>query len=208
MPVTNLNLCRLFFQFYGYFSEGLDFYDEHGNRVYMARYDYIGNNVVIPLTAEEYAQLPEPGTLVFVQGLIKVDKKTGKLKLEVLAISIEGHDPKFVQPTSEQLMAGATFYGEIIVSSKDSGVYHDYFYRTVTIALFGGSYKFSLTEDEDLYNQFPDRGVCAIAGTLETIVRSIQKDGRPIKVCENNLLLQKVGVGKAQPEPKQRQQAA
>ena len=204
MPVTNL--CRLFFQFYGYFSEGLDFYDEHGNRVYMARYDYIGNNVVIPLTAEEHAQLPEPGTLVFVQGLIKVDKKTGKLKLEVLAISIEGHDPKFVQPTPEQLMAGATFYGEIIVSSKDSGVYNNYFYRCVTIALFGGSYKFSLTNDEDLYNQFPERGTCAIAGTLETIVRSVQKDGRPIKVCENNLLLQK--VGKAQPEPKQRQQAA
>ena len=204
MPVTNL--CRIFFQFYGYFSEGLDFFDEHGKRQYMARYDYIGNNVVIPLSPEEYSQLPEPGTLVFVQGLVRVDKKNGKLKLEILAISIEGRDPKFVQPTPEQLMAGATFYGEIIVSGKEAGIYRDNLYRNVTIALFGGSYKFSLTHDEALFNQFPERGVCAISGTLETIVRSIQQDGRTIKVCENNLLLQK--VGKSQPEPKQRQQAA
>ena len=207
MPVTNL--CRLFFQFYGYFSEGLDFTDESGKRQYMARYDYIGNNVVIPLSPEEYAELPEPGTLVFVQGLVKVDKKSGKLKLEILAISIEGRDPKFAQPTAEQLIAGATFYGDILVSDKDAGIYRDVLYRNVTIALFGGSYKFSLSNDEELYIKFPETGICAIGGTLETVVRSYQKDGRTIKVCENNLLLEKVGKTQtAQPEPKQRQQAA
>ena len=207
MSVTNL--CRLFFQFYGYFSEGLDFFDENGKRQLMARYDYIGNNVVIPLTPEEYSQLPEPGTLVFVQGLVRVDKKNGKLKLEVLAISIEGRDPKFVQPTAEQLIAGATFYGEIVVKSKDAGIYRDILYRNVTVATVGGSYKFSLANNEELYNKFPESGLCPIAGTLETVVRSYEKDGRPIKVCENNLLLEKVGkVQTAQPEPKQRQQAA
>jgi hypothetical protein len=41
-------------------------------------------------------------------------------------------------------------------------------------------------------------------------VRSIQKDGRNIKVCENNLILENVGKNQpAQTEPtKQRQQAA
>ena len=207
MQITNL--CRLFFQFYGYFSEGLDFFDEHGKRQYMARYDYIGNNVVIPLTPEAYSELPEPGTLVFVQGLVRVDKKNGKLKLEVLAISIEGRDPKFVPPTAEQLMAGATFYGDVLVSSKDAGIYRDVLYRNVTIATVGVSYKFSLANNEELYNKFPESGMCSIAGTLETVVRSYEKDGRPIKVCENNLLLEKVGKNQtAQPEPKQRQQAA
>ena len=201
MPVTNL--CRIFFQFYGYFSEGIDFYDEHGKRVFMARYDYIGNNITIPLSAEEFTQLPEPGTLVFVQGIVRVDKKNGKLKLEVLGISIEGRDPKFVQPTADQLMAGATFWGDVIVSDKVSGIYRDNPFRNVTIALFGGSYLFRLVNDEDLFNQFPQSGITYISGGVETVIASVEKDGRRIKVCENNLLLQKVGKAQTiQPEPK------
>jgi len=88
-------------------------------------------------------------------------------------------------------------------------IYRDVLYRNVTIATVGVSYKFSLANNEELYNKFPESGMCSIAGTLETVVRSYEKDGRPIKVCENNLLLEKVGKNQtAQPEPKQRQQAA
>ena len=204
----SIDLGKLFFTFCGYFSEGMNFPDKSGNPVYMARYDYLGNNVVLPITQEEYANLPAEGTLVRVEGVIKGDKKTGKIALNVHYISIQGRDGDFKAPTQAELMAGVVFGGDVLVSLKKSGIYEGLPYRNVTIALFGVSYRFSFANDEQMFNQFPESGVISIAGKVDTVVSSVQpKDGgKAIRVCENILIPER--IAKAQPEKPVKQPAA
>ena len=203
----SIDLGKLFFAFCGYFSEGMKFPGEDGNPVYMARYDYLGNNVVLPITQEEYANLPAEGTLVRVEGTIKGDKKTGKIALNVHYISIQGRDADFKAPTQAELMAGVVFSGDVLVSKKDSGLFNGEVYRNVTIALFGVSYKFSLAKNEAMYNAFPESGIITLAGKVETFVSSIKgKDGRNIKACENTLIPER--IAKAQPAEKPVKQPA
>jgi len=204
----SIDLGKLFFWFCGYFSEGMAFTDENGKPVYMARYDYLGNNVVLPITAEEYANLPEPGTLVRVQRVIKGDKKSGKITLNVLYISINGRDRDFKMPTAEELMAGVVFSGTVIVAKKQAGLYDGKPYRNVTIALFGVSYQFSLANNEEMYNRFPETGIINLAGKVDTFIRSAEVKGNYVKECVNTLIPEQIGKYQPQQPEKPAKQAA
>ena len=203
-----MDLGKLYFRFCGYFSEALDFTDDLGKRVLMARYDYLGGNRLIPLTAEEFLNLPDPGTICRVAGLVKVDSKSLRASLDVLDAT-DARSPKFQQPSDTELLAGAEFFGIVGVSGKQSGVYRDTVYRNVTIAFFGNSYKFSLSNDESLFNAFPDSGLCNISGAVETTINSIQRDSRTVRFCENSLLLKSVSkYSPSAPETSKRERPA
>lgn len=193
-----MELGKLFFQFYGYFSEGMDFHDDTGKRVLMLKYDYLGGSVTLPVTPDEYASAPEEGTLVRVVGLIKVDKSKGRITLKPLEILSE-RDKDFKTPTQAELMAGTLFQGDVIVSNKRAGVMDDGPYRNATVAIFGGSYKFS-SLDEKIFDLFPEQGLASLSGKVDVKVVSYQKDGRTYKQCENTLLLDKVVRLNAEPK--------
>ena len=201
-----MELGKLFFYFCGYVGEKLDFLDENGKRVLMIVYHYLGGSVTLPVTADEFANCPEEGTLVRVAGLCKIDKKRGTIGLVPFDFSYEGRDPKFVMPTDAELLAGARFKGNVILSSKKAGIMQDgSLYRNAIIGIFGGSYKFSGLE-EKTYEQLPDQGILTIAGKVDVKIVGYKVEGVSYKRCENTLLLQE--FGKPQAEPKQPKQAA
>jgi len=193
----NLELGRIYGQFAGYFREGLNFLNERNERQFMGRYDYLGGNVLLPLkTEQEYAQLPEPGTPVRAISHIIPDQKTGNLKTNVIQMLVAGQDKDFSEPTPDELYSGYVFMGNIFVTNKIAGISKktNQLYRQVIISLFGGCYKFSLTDDETNFNHFAETGLHTISGKVDTIINPYQKDGRWLQECVNTLLLEQVKV--------------
>ena len=181
---------RLYGHFAGYFREGLDFYNERGDRQFMSRNDYLGGTVLLPIENElDYRKLPDPGTLLRAVTLLIPDSKTGELKTTVQTILYDG-DEGFKMPTDQELMMGYRFQGNIFVTKKQSGIRDDRIYRNVIIALFGGSYKLSFPEDEKTFNLFPESGLTTITGKVDTIINSYQRENQWRQKCENKLLLE------------------
>ena len=195
-----MELGKLFFQFYGYLSDKLDFPGENGERTYMLRYDYLGGSIVIPCTAEELATAPAEGTLVRVLGVVKVDKNKGRITLKPLNFSIQGRDKDFVMPKDADLMAGAIFEGTIVMTSKDANLFEGKLYRSATVSMFGGAHKFT-NLDTETYETFPESGLISISGKVDAKIISYKEDGRTYKRCENTLIPERVAIPQAEQKP-------
>ena len=121
-------------------------------------------------------------------------------------MQVAGRDKDFQNPTPDELYAGYLFYGNIFVTEKIEDVSRrtQELYRQVIVALFGGSYKFSLTDDLELYSAFENNGIHSISGTVDTVIIPAQRDNRWVQECVTTLNLAQVQPFKTNPaQPKQ-----
>ena len=196
-----MELGRIYGHFAGYFREGLDFFNERGERQYMSRNDYLGGTVLLPIQTEnEYRSLPKPGTVLRAVSLLIADTKTGELKTTIQTILYDG-DNGFKMPSDEELYAGYRFQGNVFVAKKQHGMRNDRIYRNVILSLFGCSYKLSLADNEPTYDLFPGSGAVTIAGKVDTNINGYEKDGRWRQKCENNLMVELVKAYLDQTQP-------
>jgi hypothetical protein len=79
-------LGNLYFQLAGFYGEPLDFLDEHGNRMMYSRIDHLGGYVLVSVTAEELANLPDEGTPLRCAGPIRISKNESKSVIEAVGI--------------------------------------------------------------------------------------------------------------------------
>jgi hypothetical protein len=177
---------RIYFQFNGFFSENLDFIDANNERQLMQRYDYFGGSICISVDQSEVDRSPREGSGVFIQGILRVDKKQ-KITLNPEIILAEGRDANYKQANQDLLIKGAIFSGDTIISDKRCTTVNGDFYRSFTIPIFGGCYKFSnLTEQ--IYAIVPDKGFVRISGIVQSRVSS----GKESKQVVTSLSLESV----------------